>query len=443
VIELAGGAYGPQSLPSGSKAVTVRAAAGQVPDLEELVSGVSGATIEGLKMRRLEITGGRSVYQRLDIDGRFAKQLTLQHSGGDSILRDSRVGNVTDEKGAVVGETGFTIDNVVFHDVLVTDSEVHNECIYATGAEGLTIRNSRFYNCATMDLFFTNWAGGPDYGNVTLENNVFEHSTMETPGSWHYYSLYVAQTGPGGGALTNWVVRNNTFEIDAMISRTVSSGSRWVGNLGGWSCVAGVTYRHNVGSRCGDTDKAVSPDSSTRTSTAPFGWADPSAHDFHLTAGSVAIGAADPSDAPLTDRDGYARDARPDAGAYEFGAGPPLKDPPTVGAPPASRGGAALRLRSARLTPRTVCRHVRRGCKRVARLHVCVSRAAKASVTVSRVRAGRTPVRVRSLARAVRSVRTVSIRARGLRAGRYRVRVVAVDAAGARSVPKTFTLRVR
>ena len=102
------------------------------------------------------------MFDGIDVDGRFAKNLALEHSGGTGItVRNSRVGNVTDEKGAIIGESGFTFDNVTFHDVLVTDSSVHNECVYATGAEGLTVRNSRFYNCATMDLFFTNWAGGP------------------------------------------------------------------------------------------------------------------------------------------------------------------------------------------------------------------------------------------------------------------------------------------
>ena len=38
---------------------------------------------------------------------------------------------MTDEKGALVSGTNFTFDNVVFHDVRVTDPTVHNECIYA------------------------------------------------------------------------------------------------------------------------------------------------------------------------------------------------------------------------------------------------------------------------------------------------------------------------
>jgi chitin-binding protein len=53
----------------------------------------------------------------------------------------------------------------------------------------------------------------------------------------------------------------------------------------------------------------------------------PGAHDWHLKFGAPAIGAADPADAPSTDRDGLARDAAPDAGAYEYGGGTPAPSP--------------------------------------------------------------------------------------------------------------------
>ena len=45
---------------------------------------------------------------------------------------------------------------------------------------GLTVRNSTFRNCATMDLMITRgfWWGQPPYGGLTLENNVFGHSTQ-------------------------------------------------------------------------------------------------------------------------------------------------------------------------------------------------------------------------------------------------------------------------
>ena len=306
VVSVAAGVYPAQTVPSGSKAVTFR--------------GVAGA-----KLRELDNHGANVTFDGLEVDGNFAQNAGFENHGAANVTyKNGRIGNVTDEKGALVSGANFTFDNVVFHDVRVTASSVHNECVYAIVVPGMTVRNSRFYDCATMDLFFTygHWWSPlpPSYGGVTLENNVFGHSTMPGGVAWHYYSLYVGDTGSDGGTLTNWVVRNNTFEIAANVSRTSSSGSRWVGNLGDWNCVAGVTYRYNVGHKCAATDKQVSPAQSTRTSTAPLGWVNPAAHDFHLTASSPAIDAGDPSDHPATDRDGTLRPAgtAPDAGAYEY-----------------------------------------------------------------------------------------------------------------------------
>ena len=127
--------------------------------------------------------------------------------------------------------TNFTFDKVVFHDVRVTDSSVHNECLYAIVLPGLTVRRSTFHDCATMDIFFTygSWWNPlpPAYGKVTLENNVFAH-TYKDDGSWHYYSLYVANTANNGGTLDGWTVRNNTFEIPAASEHGATGGTRWV-----------------------------------------------------------------------------------------------------------------------------------------------------------------------------------------------------------------------
>jgi hypothetical protein len=188
----------------------------------------------------------------------------------------------------------------------------------------MTVRRSSFFNCATMDLFFTygDWWTPlpPAYGDVTLENNVFGH-TYKDDGSWHYYSLAVGHTGPesqGWGTIANWVVRNNSFELPAAIGdKTASGGSRWVGNLGDWECIPGMTFRHNVGLKCHTTDKQVTPSGSSALVPAAFGWLNPAGNDFHLGAASPAIDAADPADHPAADRDGRARGSAPDAGAYE------------------------------------------------------------------------------------------------------------------------------
>ncbi|MDA0180325.1 LamG domain-containing protein [Solirubrobacter phytolaccae] len=297
------GTFEPQQVPAGTKPVTF----------------ITSAAI----VRQLDIKSSSVVFDGFNIDAGFAKMPALGISGSNVTFKNGRVGNVTDEKGALVNGANITFDNVVFHDVRVTDSAVHNECIYAIVVPGFTVRNSTFTECATMDLFFTFghwWTPTPaPYGNVTIENNVFAHSTNIEAGSWHYFSLYVGDTGSDGGTLQNWVVRNNTFEIPANISRTSGTGSRWTNNLGSWSCVSGVTYRGNVGSKCGSSDKAVSPASSTKTTPAAFAWVNPAVYDFRLKAGSPAINAGVADDAPARDRDGKLRDATPDAGAYEFG----------------------------------------------------------------------------------------------------------------------------
>jgi hypothetical protein len=81
-----------------------------------------------------------------------------------------------------------------------------------------------------------------------------------------------------------------------------------------------MDYRFNVGQSCGELDTGLFPAASTRTKTAPFGWINPTAYDFHLKPDSPAVDQGDANDFPATDRDGKPRANRgwaPDAGAYE------------------------------------------------------------------------------------------------------------------------------
>jgi hypothetical protein len=271
-------------------------------------------------------------FDGIDVDagGARTEYAAFENHGSDGVtFENGRIGNVTDQKGALVGGANFTFDNVVFHDVRLKTPGVHLECLFAIGVPGLVVRDSTFRDCAVMDVLFA-YAEGldplpPPYGDVTIENNVFGH-TLNSDGSWNYYTLYIGQTG--SRTLDGWVVRHNTFEQGASLgtSHDRAVGSRWVGNVGGWDCVAGMAYAHNVGQGCGPTDVPVTPVASVAGRPAPFGWVHPAAGDFRLTAASPARAAGDPADHPARDRDGAPRRLRPDAGAYAY-ADPVLDGP--------------------------------------------------------------------------------------------------------------------
>jgi hypothetical protein len=195
-IQLAAGSYPPQGTFSnpataigGTKAVTVRGGAGV--KVRQLFSRAANVTFDGLDM---------------DAGGSRTSGAVFEAYGANTVFKNGRIGNVVDEKGALIGgATGFVFDNVNFHDVIVTSSTVHNECVFSQ-APNITIRNSRFTNCATMDVFFT--CGG-QYSGFTLLDNFFGAS-KRPGGANHFYTV----TWHGClGQIRNAVIRRNTFEL--------------------------------------------------------------------------------------------------------------------------------------------------------------------------------------------------------------------------------------
>jgi hypothetical protein len=373
-IQVAAGTYGRQVVPSGNKSVIIQNASGTTPVFGTVTVNASGITLKGINIQRnddpsnatLEALGSNNTFDGVNVDSKNARlKQGIYAAGAGNIFKNGSSFNISDEKAALVTGQNITIDNFKFYDAIYTgqpDSSgglVHMECIYAIGADGLTIRNSRFWNCAVMDLMFTrgSWYNAPPWGNVLIENNVFEHSTLgtgQTPADWHYYGVDFngamncsANADPQQGGqvctdqtpavLSNFVFKNNTFEQAVLLSNmSFKDNSQWIGNIGGgWSCVSGMAFSYNVGQKCGATDKAVSPASSTKTTAAPMGWVSPGAHDFHITSGSPAKDVAGYTGCTSTDKDGNARPSglTCDAGAYEYGSTsgnpPPPPPPPT------------------------------------------------------------------------------------------------------------------
>lgn len=284
-----------------------------------------------VKIRRLHLRGNGITIDGFDVDtggenpGSSGASLEVDGRSRSVTVRNSRVGNVDCQKGVLVGgdlgppqpETlGLVFDNVVFHDVLVTDPAAgcHNECIKVE-AQAITIRNSTFVNCATMSVSmgYGDTYGMKPYCCVTFVNNVVGHNTDDD--GWH--------EGPNLAWFVGDVDRvrivNNTFERGiGMAAEHIGPGpySGVIANNvgGGWPCLEGVTYSGNVGTACSESDVEVTPYESTVAESAPFGWT----ADLHLTPESRAVDAADPKYAPPTDHDGNPRKGPPDAGAYEF-----------------------------------------------------------------------------------------------------------------------------
>ena len=220
-VLVSAGSYGPQTLPAGTKTLTIRNAPGATPVLSTTMVEASNITLAGLKIERnhdtgpylatLEARGANNTYDGIDVNTKnmHARQ-GIGARGSNNTFRNGSSYNVTDEKAAWISGNNITVDHFDFYNVYQVGAEVHNECAYVIGANGFTIRNSRFWNCATMALYITrgSWYGAPPWGNVLIENNFFGHSTMGS--GWHYYGLLFSGALAYDGADPQQLQRSGT-----------------------------------------------------------------------------------------------------------------------------------------------------------------------------------------------------------------------------------------
>jgi hypothetical protein len=437
-VQVSAGSYPKQAIPTVSgrtgPPIEIRPAAGAAVTLGALDIAGSHVTVRDIATGPLDIDAGQT-----EVAG-----VTVVNGGGPSIwisnTRDLRIvggsygGNQDKPTVQINGNPpshDMLFDGVDFHDAVATNSSVHMECIWVAGVQGFTVRNSMFRNCAYFDIFFTT-LNSPDPSNVMLENNVFE-VTKQSNGQDAPYAVNISNWL---SRVDNFVIRNNTFGGDLAIQPATIASSRIVGNAGTVaSCKDGFAYAYNVWTRakCSATDR--------QTAAVMGGFADPPNHDWHLKAGSPAVDAASPSDYPVTDRDGLARRGAPDAGAHELGGVAPGgsgSSPPT---PAQGTSGPRPRLVGTRLKPAKICRRARRGCPSSTRLSFRLTHDGDVVVRLLTRRAKRTARKVRKTASAGRV--GITIRARGLRRGSYRVETVAAAPGAGSSRPAVRYLKVK
>ena len=140
----------------------------------------------------LRAQAGSVTYDGLNIDGRGGRPATqvFESFNGDNItVRNSRIGNIVDGKGAMSFSSNLTFDNVYFHDVIATNSNVHNECIQmltGDGPPGGNYLNSEFRNCATMDasIGWPDWwqPPAPPWHTLRMEQHLGLPPLHEQPG---------------------------------------------------------------------------------------------------------------------------------------------------------------------------------------------------------------------------------------------------------------------
>lgn len=211
--------------------------------------------------------------------------------------------------------TNILIDGVRFHGWLrPPGSNYHTECFQAGAGVNVVIRNSRFYDCATHDLFIQSW-GTLNSANNRIDNWVLENNYLGATRDG-YFSVQLLnrddQTQPGA----RFVIRNNSWLQGIRIDLRDDASLNITANVGALEqnlCSQSkgeIVWAYNVftAARCSATD--------TR---APSSFVNQGALDLRLKPGATARGHGDPKSYPRIDILGVKRPIgpRPDAGAAE------------------------------------------------------------------------------------------------------------------------------
>jgi hypothetical protein len=319
LVLIGGGAYGEQTISvdatkTSPTKVIFEPAAGAAPTVAGLTVYGSHVEFENLA---IGVWATRDTASDVIFFNVRATHMFMTSSTDISVIRGSIGPSTNDDNGDISPQCPscpppqrILIDGVTFHDAVLTPgSDAHVECLQVGEIDGLTIRNSRFINCETHNVFISPWWGG-DERNILLVNNF--GGTVRTG----YYGFRLAAGDPGQTCANIFFRYNSATTAFLIQCGKVEGQVQMTANVGPFSAVACfpfITFRYNVfdGAKCGPTDRK-----------APSGFVDAAASDLHLLPTSAAVGHGDPKSFPVRDIDGHrrpiVRGRKPDAGAAQL-----------------------------------------------------------------------------------------------------------------------------
>jgi hypothetical protein len=234
------------------------------------LDGIRTDTAQHLTLRNVNVTCQDTAPYTLYSSGMCSAGVFLFAPASDFAMIGGSVGPTWDAPGApgqsqvginLVGGSAVSrnilFDGVHFHDNRRSDNLQHTSCLMLGGGDTVTIRNSRFDNCAVFDLFVTWWNFvTPQYPvatNILLWHNTFAKAVAGCSGcDVGYFSVEFADYPP---VWQNVTIRKNTayqsMHFDGTHRNFVVRGNTMP--MLSYDCPKDITFRHNVSNSGGPT----------------------------------------------------------------------------------------------------------------------------------------------------------------------------------------------
>lgn len=179
VIEVAAGTYSSQTITgTKSERVTLRGV-GQVTVNSRVEINADNVTLEGIDASTVNVTNSVAAdpIEGVRVVDALTRRMYIQNVRNLTVT-DTEVGPnpgvILVQIGAVPESHNVTFERVYMHDNPPDSSDDHLECIFSTGVQGLTIRNSRFERCGYFALLSGLCCGAPrEPARLVLEGNTF------------------------------------------------------------------------------------------------------------------------------------------------------------------------------------------------------------------------------------------------------------------------------